>query len=660
MDSIEEVNRVRASLGLPLLPVPGGGPQFKPSKNADSFSDSESEEEQGSTLESRQALGYDNWKQLQSETKTKAQREANLEKIKKARDAAMKVKKLEGKGLGEPDGKDDLDAKTWLVQQKKRRRKLERERAVRLERELAEREEAAEYTEKDLEGVKVAHEVGDFEGGEEQVLTLKDSTIEQLEDEGDELENVELKETEALNERLGAKKKKPVYDPHAQHEEGSGTILQHYDETIDGKKRKRFTLDGHGASVEEREAMKQAVGEKLKAKPISLDFLKADAPVSDYVDATGAKIKKPKKKRMKTTRQKASDEDDIFPVETNAAPEANEDDMDIDVGATRPAAPKAADATSFADDDDLQASLTIQRKAALKKRKKTKPEDIARQLKEDVAGLGAKEDSKPEEGGMIIDETTEFVASFQRAHDERAQSPAMKPRSAYRTELSSEDEAADIDMDRSYTETEDLAAHARADTLDVIDNGIEAEAVLDQGVGAALSMLKQRGLLKPSGQSLAEIHRQRDLFLEKKRRREADFEALSRAQRQTDRSSSKFQHMSALQKEEFNRRENDFRATTESRKMQEMFAREYVPDVQLQYKDEHGRTLQPREAFKHLSHSFHGKGSSKKKTEKHLKKVEDEKKREAQNTLDASHATGMNNAMGATAKKNQQAGVRMQ
>lgn len=47
------------------------------------------------------------------------------------------------------------------------------------------------------------------------------------------------------------------------------------------------------------------------------------------------------------------------------------------------------------------------------------------------------------------------------------------------------------------------------------------------------------------------------------------------------------------------------------------------------------------------------------KEEKRLKKIEAEKMREAQSTLDASQATGMNNAMGATAKKNRQAGVRL-
>ena len=56
---------------------------------------------------------------------------------------------------------------------------------------------------------------------------------------------------------------------------------------------------------------------------------------------------------------------------------------------------------------------------------------------------------------------------------------------------------------------------------------------------------------------------------------------------------------------------------------------------------------------------FLGKGSGKQKTEKRLKKIEEEKKREATSTLDSSQATGMNNAMGTTQRKNKQAGVRL-
>ena len=93
--------------------------------------------------------------------------------------------------------------------------------------------------------------------------------------------------------------------------------------------------------------------------------------------------------------------------------------------------------------------------------------------------------------------------------------------------------------------------------------------------------------------------------------------------------------------------------------MTDIFNREYMPNVQLKYVDEFGRSMNQKEAFKHLSHQFHGKGSGKQKTEKHLKKIDDDKKREAQSALDSSQATGINNAMGATAKKNRQAGVRL-
>ena len=45
--------------------------------------------------------------------------------------------------------------------------------------------------------------------------------------------------------------------------------------------------------------------------------------------------------------------------------------------------------------------------------------------------------------------------------------------------------------------------------------------------------------------------------------------------------------------------------------------------------DEFGRELTPKEAWKALSHKFHGKGSGKAKTEKRLKKIAEERKKEA-------------------------------
>ncbi|CAH8838288.1 unnamed protein product [Trichobilharzia szidati] len=51
---------------------------------------------------------------------------------------------------------------------------------------------------------------------------------------------------------------------------------------------------------------------------------------------------------------------------------------------------------------------------------------------------------------------------------------------------------------------------------------------------------------------------------------------------------------------------------------------QYKPDIKLEYVDELGRDLSAKEAFRQLSHKFHGKGSGKNKTQKRMKKIKEE------------------------------------
>ncbi|MCJ1280791.1 hypothetical protein MMC26_000108 [Xylographa opegraphella] len=670
---IAATNKIRVAIGLAPLPVPGGGPTFRSSNESDSSSE---EGEPGSTLESRQAEGYDNWRKLQDDAEAKAKREARNEAIKKARDAAQKRAKLEGKGLGEADEATELDTRSWLIQQKKRQKWLEREREKtrKLEEELRERESAVQYTGRDLAGVKVGHELGEFEGDEEQVLVLKDTTIEENEEEGDELENLDMREREKLGERLNLKRKKPVYDPNDVEEAGENVLLKQYDETIDGKKRKRFTLDAQGSTVEEREALKQTVGERLKAQPISLDILK-DIGSSDYVEISDIKVKKPKKKKAKSTRQKLADDDDEVLIEQPSV-EVGVDDgvMNVDSGniSVLAATNKAQDQNvSFVDDDELQASLAKQRREALRMRKKLKPEDIARQLKEE-AEEGEKSSNEPEEeSGLVIDETSEFVANLQRPTvlvKSRKIASAKSHGDAAGASPSGVDDEGDFQMSDSHADVDDAdeeAARIKRESSTPAQNGLtitglEEESTLNNGIGATLTLLSQRGLIKKEDTGdINALHRERQKFLAEKQKREAAAEQKARVQRERDRASGKLDRMSAREREEYARWENKQRDQAESRQMAEIFSREYKPDVQLKYVDEFGRSMNQKEAFKHLSHQFHGKGSGKQKTEKHLKKIDDEKKKEAQSSLDSSQTTGMNNALGATTKKNRQAGVRL-
>ena len=664
--SIEQNNKIRVALGLKPLPVPGANTATSSLQFKESSKGSSDEDEHGSTLESRQARAGENWKRLQDDAESKRRREAKHAAIRKARELVQRNQKLEGKGLG--DTNTELDTKSWLIQHKKLSKKVEKERSRRLAEELAERDRVAVYTAADLAGIKVGHELEDFESNE-QILTLKDANVDDEEDE-DELENIDLREKEKLNDRLDLKKKRLAYDP--TEADGTENILAQYDEEIDGKKRKHFTLDRQGSTIHEREAKRQNVSDLVKKQVVNLDIF-TEAPVSDYMDAIEVKIKKPKKKKSKTTRQKIVDDDDIFPIEDSTnIPNGEAMDIDSVDGASKVSRKKTE--SSFVDDEDLQASLSLQRRAAFKTRKKLRPEDIARQLREEGSQTPVEidHDEDGEDGsGLVIDETSEFVSNLQRPtvpEKRERPNPQLDDKAVtMKRESPGEPTDEDVDMGRSYNDIEDeedlkerTKVEEAAEESKISGTGLDEEAILDQGLGATLSLLRQRGLVQQSDAAdKNSLFRDRQLFLQGKQRREEDAEKRARSQRERDRTTGKLDRMSAREREEYARWENKQRDQQESRQMVDIFNREYKPDVQLKYVDDHGRLMNQKEAFKHLSHQFHGKGSGKMKTEKHLKKIEEEKKREAMSALQSSQDTTMNNAMGATARKNRQAGVRL-
>ncbi|KAK1972129.1 SART-1 family protein [Colletotrichum sublineola] len=640
--TIEETNRIRVSLGMKPLPVPGAAPAAPQRDNSAS-----DDEEAPSTLESRSAQAYENYQKVRDAEAAKRKREERAAAAKREREAAQRHAILEGKSLGEAE-EADVDAKSWLKAQKKRQKAIEKAR--KLEEEQAAAEAAAlaavEYTSKDLAGVKVAHELDNFLDGDEQILTLKDATIDQNEEEGDELENMDLKAKEQLQERLDIKKKKSAYDVFAAADGGTEQgILAQYDDEIYGKKGKKFTLDGSGAIAELGDIL-GAPEKSKKLQNIDLDVIQ-DAPTSDYLDISEIKVKKPKKKKSKSTRQKPVDEDDIFPVDK--AP-AGDDMMDLDSGAAVTKKRKVEDDT-FVDDEDLQASLAIQRKNALKKRKRARPEDIARQLREQVD-----EPTEGQTGGVVIDEISEFVSNLKKPEEEGERKP-KRPKSASVepvTAMDAESEDEDHPMGDDTHEIPD--DRAREASTDIAATGVEEEKTISTGMGSTLALLRERGILKDAhGAELNMSERQKAEFLAEKRRIEREQEERARSQRERDRNSGRLDAMSTRDREERARQANAHRELQQSRVVDELFKKHYKPNVELKYVDDHGRTLDQKEAFKHMSHQFHGKGSGKGKTDKLLKKIEEEKRREAKPSFDTSENANMSSS---SAKR--QAGVRLQ
>lgn len=647
--TIEETNKLRASMGLPLLPVPGAVAK-SPEASESRDDGSDSDEEEASTIDTRQAQAYDNYRAIQQAEEAKKKREARIAAAKRERDNAQRFASLEGKGLGEAEEKGDVDAKAWLKASKKRQKLIEQNRKLEEERAAADAAAAAalQYTSKDLAGIKVAHDMADVLDGDDHILTLKDTTIGENEEEGDELENINVRAQEALKERLEIKKKKPAYNVHDQDESGEHGILSQYDEEIYGKKKKKFTLDGSGAIAELSDILGEEAPKAKKLQAVTLDDVAQDAPTSDYMDISEIKVKKPKKKKGKTSRQKPVDEDDIFP-----APELPVEDehMDVDSGAGALSKKrKITDDDVFVDDEDLQASLAIQRRNALKKRKKTRPEDIAKQLREQAD----QDDAEAQDGGVIIDEISEFVSGLRRPEDEPKKS--AKPKADTQKSITAMDDESDEDgdhemRDEAYEGTPDVK---KEESPGFETMGIDEEKTIGVGMGSALSLLRERGLLQDAhGAELNEQFRSKAAFVSQLRRIEDEQEDRARHQREKDRLSGRFDRMSGREREEWARQQNAHRDQQQSRNIDALFRDKYKPNVELKYTDEHGRSLNQKEAFKHLSHQFHGKTSGKGKTDKRLKKIEAEKKRESQSILDSSQ-----NA--AAGQKRREAGVRLQ
>jgi len=681
----DAINKQRLSLGLPPIPVPGAsdGPVFKEAK------DGSPAEEHASTLESRQAAAGENWRKLREEQLAKEERSKRKETAMKARDAALRQKQFVGKTLGEED--ENLDTRTWLMQQRKRQKKIEK--AERLAAELAAREQQAQYTSADLKGVKVGHQIGEFDVGTEQILTLKDQIIGE-ESEEDELENIELRAKESLQKKLDAKKRKPAYNPNDDDGMGEKKILAQYDEEIEGEKRHQFTLDGRGKTIEELQQIADDSKVHSNDMKISLTAILRDTQtVSDYKDAPEIINRKPKKakkdkaKRKKALDDRGDDEDEVLAmskVKKKAMFESGQkiDTMDIDAHTpTKSIAnlkKRSFADTNLVDDDDLQLQLAQQRREALKKRKKTNPEDLAKQLREveenEMVGVLQSVEDGDENQDVLIDSTVEFVTKLDPSkvnEDEEEEDQKKKSRgsrshltSEVAATVSSEDE--DEVMQDHYGSPRGLsevASSERATSTPAQETtaGFTEEETLNVGIGSTVNMLRSRGILDmaTSGEESQRYIAQQK-FLAQKARIQQKYDQRAREQRERDRRSGLLDRMSHRERDEYAQRQNQEREQAISRELAQMFNREYKPDVKLTYIDEFGRSMNQKEAFKHLSHQFHGKTSGNQKHEKRLKKIAEEKRNEAKPLLDSTEDALAQAGMGDKAKKDRHAGIRLQ
>ncbi|XP_076001362.1 U4/U6.U5 tri-snRNP-associated protein 1 [Genypterus blacodes] len=580
--------------------------------------------------------------------------------------AALKEKRIQNKKLGkvktlaEEDWIDDTAA--WV--EKSRNMAKEKELAEKREKLLEEMDQEfgvsslveeefgqskkEAYTSQDLKGLKVQHKVESFNEGQTVILTLQDKGV--LEEEEDVLVNVGLVDKEKADKNVELKKKKPEYKPYEEEESVDDMVmlkprivLSKYDEEIDGEIKKSFRLSTGGFADGERERELEAMRETLRNQAQSLE-MPALSIASEYYSTqemvgfkkTKRRVKKIRKKDKNTLADELLDdtrssdfgsrargrgrklkEEEVVEGEGKEVKELKEEENTL----TR--VPQMSDDIRMAemdisDEDDftppepavieedeaeqeLQKQLEKQRKLKQRQLLKDSGEKVAEQIK--VLAEGDLDNDPEKKSNIVFNATSEFcrtlgdIPTYGQSGNREDQEDIMD----FEQEAEKDDAGdSDSDMDENIGwSTVNLDEEQKQPDFSTASTTIlDEEPIVNSGLAAALLLCKNKGLLDTQMQKVARVKAPKvvvtangDYCIEDK----MGFD------------------------DKYSRRE-EYRGFTQDFKEKDA----YKPDVKIEYVDESGRRLTPKEAFRQLSHRFHGKGSGKMKTERRMKKLEEE------------------------------------
>ncbi|KYM85446.1 U4/U6.U5 tri-snRNP-associated protein 1 [Atta colombica] len=599
--SIEETNKIRAKLGLKPLEVDHTS-KDDPSKIKDDLGEfyhkpAPNNSDKIKAQKLREKIGTQ---------KEKRQIEANLSKM---------------KSLGEIDSDDDTQVwinKSRQLEEEKKKAEMRAKMLDQLDEEFGignlVKEEIytarnTAYTEKDLKGLKVEHNLETFEEGKTVILTLKDQEV--LNENDDLLVNVNMIDNERYKRSVLNKIKKPTYDPYADEnfdEYGfpKNKILEKYDEEIDGEKKDNFVL-GTNNAVEFKRRQIETVKQRLANKKLETLQMTEPKLASEYYNEEElAKFKKPKKKIRKIRTKKKLKADDLVPVDNDylrdlgsrrrKKPEDSKDNDTLDVDDLEAPAEDLTGIKLEEDDKELELQLALKKTQRLKEGHLAGIQKTIETIKHEI--LNSEENQS---GNIVLNSTAEFcrtlgdIPTYGLAgnREENGQELMDFEMDGIKEEPPANEEEDDgrgawntVHLDENISEPVVMEAAI-----------LDAEPSLGHGVGGALKLAMSKGYLqkedsnRPSASRFAHLQAQ-NYSIEDKTYGDDD---------------------------KFGRRDR-FNGPTSDFKEKEGFK----PNVKLEYIDDDGHVLCAKEAFRYLSHKFHGKGPGKNKVEKRMKKAEQE------------------------------------
>ena len=624
--SIEATNKLRAKLGLKPLEV---GPSVTASANS---RNDDNEEKDEATADLKKVK--DDWGEFYHKPAGQFNEKSDVEKMREKIQSKRDKRKIEEKlarikTLGESDSDDDPSKwveKNRKIQEEKKKaaqrakvfESMDQEMDVEVSEPRRREPKRKSYKEKDLKGLKVAHDIENFTEDRHVILTLKDQDV--LGEDGDTLINVNMVENERYKKNVEVRKKNPLhygYDVYEEQYDEFGnfidrSVLGKYDDDIEGGKSTTFTLGESKELIRENQRRALEIKAKLQNKTLeSLNTEPLRLASDHYTEEELTKFKKPKKK-VKKIRQKLK-ADDLLEIAGDAT------DKDKDLGSRKrllradelPALPDdVPDVKVEADDDELEQVLNKAR------RLKQKDNIIKKEIKLEVSQPevkmeteGSDEESiayrERENTYITLNQTAEFcrtlgdIPTYGMAGNRDDNADIMD------IDENSEDENEEERRRGKWNAVDPNDEPKLADGIQVIEQ--EETAILDEepdvasGMAAALQLALSKGYIekeesnRPSNSRFAHLQAQNYSIDDKAHGEDDKYARRSNAS------------------ERFNGPTSEFREKPG-----------YKPNVKLEYIDDNNLKLTPKEAFRYLSHKFHGKGPGKNKIEKRLKKVEQE------------------------------------
>lgn len=511
-------------------------------------------------------------------------------------------------------------------------RNAEKEKALQLSKIFEERdkmneeesddEENARLAAKELSGVKVLHGLDKVVEGGAVVLTLKDQSVlagDDVNQEVDVLENVEIGEQKRRDDAYkAAKNKTGIYDDKFNDEPGfERKILPKYD---DPSEEEGITLDAAGGFSIDAEKKLEELRRRIQGPSLinRMEDLNSSGKIlSDYyTQEEMVQFKKPKKK--KSLRKKEKMDLDALEAEAKSAglgvgdlgsrndktrqvlkEEKERADAETRSNAYQAAYAKAEEASKALrpdktnnnhreeddavlddDDEELRKSLERARKLALRKQ-----EGLAKSFPESIASLAASRandstvdnpssaSGEAQENKVVFTEMEEFVWGLQLDEDE--QKPGSDDVFMEEDVLPKPSDEEMKNEDGGWTEvkeTKEEEPFVKEEEMKVTPDDTIREVPVGKGLAGVLKLLQDRGTLK---------------------------EDIEWGGRNMDKKKSK---LVGIRGEDGKK------------------------EIHIERTDEYGRILTPKEAFRLISHKFHGKGPGKMKQEKRMRQYQEELK----------------------------------